>query len=103
MSNDKATVTNYSRGNQRSVARNAVTFLPGDVLSARLRGEYANVRVVAVQGLDTVTVKGSMTIDGELVQVDGTYDSDYFYINRGVDETDAENFDRRINYLELTR
>ena len=89
------TVSNLSLGTQRTVGRNAVTFKVGDLVGARLRSEYHTGVVTAVHG-DMITL-------GSSNQGNGTYDADYFYIIRGVDETDAEAFGRRINHRELTR
>lgn len=91
----QATVSNLSMGNQRTVGRNIVTFKVGDLVNARLRGEWHFGVVTAVQG-DMITL-------GSSNQGNGTYDADYFYIIRGVDETDAEVAARRMAYRELTR
>jgi len=89
------TVSNLSLGVQRSVSRNAVTFKVGDFVGARLRTEHHTGVVTAVQG-DMITL-------GSSNQGNGTYDADYFYIIKGVDETDAEVFARRMAHHELTR
>jgi uncharacterized protein YijF (DUF1287 family) len=89
------TVSNLSIGVQRSVGRNVVTFKVGDFVGARLRSEHHTGVVTAVQG-DTITI-------GSSNQGNGTYDADYFYIIKGVDETDSEVFHRRLAHHELTR
>lgn len=89
------TVSNLSLGAQRSVGRNVVTFKVGDFVGARLRGEHHTGVVTAVQG-DLITI-------GRSNQGNGTYDADYFYIIKGVDETDSEAFQRRLAHHELTR
>jgi uncharacterized protein YijF (DUF1287 family) len=89
------TVSNLSIGVQRSVGRNVVTFKVGDFVGARLRSEHHTGVVTAVQG-DLITINRSN-------QGNGTYDADYFYIIRGVDETDSEVFHRRLAHHELTR
>lgn len=92
------TVSNLSMGVQRTVGRNVVTFKVGDFVGSRLRGEHITGVVTAVQGMDYITLERTCQ-HGE----NGTYDSNYFYIIRGIDETDAEVFSRRINHRELTR
>jgi hypothetical protein len=89
------TVSNLSLGVQRTVGRNVVTFKVGDFVGARLRSEHHTGVVTAVQG-DMITI-------GRSNQGNGTYDADYFYIIKGVDETDSENFHRRLAHHELTR
>jgi uncharacterized protein YijF (DUF1287 family) len=89
------TVSNLSLGVQRTVGRNIVTFKVGDFVGARLRSEHHTGVVTAVQG-DMITI-------GRSNQGNGTYDADYFYIIRGIDETDSENFHRRMAHHELTR
>jgi hypothetical protein len=89
------TVSNLSLGVQRTVGRNVVTFKVGDFVGARLRSEHHTGVVTAVQG-DMITI-------GRSNQGNGTYDADYFYIIRGIDETDSENFHRRMAHHELTR
>lgn len=89
------TVSNLSIGVQRSVGRNVVTFKVGDFVGARLRTEHHTGVVTAVQG-DFITI-------GSSNQGNGTYDANYFYIIKGVDETDSEVFHRRLAHHELTR
>jgi hypothetical protein len=89
------TVSNLSMGVQRTVGRNVVTFKVGDFVGSRLRGDYHTGVVTAVQG-DYITIGWSN-------QGNGTFDADYFYIIKGVDETDSEVFHRRLAHHELTR
>ena len=89
------TVSNLMMGAQRTVSRNFVTFKVGDLVNARLRGEWHLGVVTAVQG-DMITI-------GNSNQGNGTYDADYFYIIKGVDESDSEAFHRRLAHHELTR
>lgn len=90
------TVSNLMMGAQRTVGRNVVTFKVGDLVGARLRGQHHTGVVTAVQGMDYITI-------GRSNQGNGTYDADYFYIIKGVDETDAEYSQRHLAYHELTR
>lgn len=91
------TVSNLMLGAQRTVGRNQVTFKVGDFVGARLRSEHHTGVVTAVSpGGDLITI-------GSSNQGNGTYDADYFYIIKGVDETDTEVFHRRLAHHELTR
>lgn len=89
------TVSNLMVGSQRTVSRNQVTFKVGDFVGARLRNEHHTGVVTAVQG-DMITI-------GHSNQGNGTFDADYFYIIKGIDETDSEAFQRRLAHHELTR
>ena len=93
------TVTNYQLGSQLTVKKNAVKFKAGDYVGSRLRGEHANGIVLEVPSEDQLKLR--LYHDGKVET--GTFDADYFYIIKGVDESDSEQFERHVNYQELTR
>ena len=47
------TISNLALGRQRSVTRNVVTFLPGDLVNTRLRTEYLSATVLDVPDMAT--------------------------------------------------
>lgn len=86
---------NYHRGAQHTVTRNVVRFLPGDLVGSRLSHETFGGIVTEVHGMDAISIRHAGKVE--------TFDSDYFYIIKGVDETDDERFHRATRYEELTR
>ena len=96
MTTSQITRSNLRLGVQQTVGRNVVTFKVGDFVGSRLRSEHITGIVTAVQGMDYLSIRIQ---SGEVE----TFDSDYFYIIKGVDETEKEQFQRQISHRELTR